>query len=369
LAAQPVIELQSLRGLAATIVLVHHCLRSVYSTPISAFVADRVLDAQAAVVFFFVLSGYVLSASLSKKPHNASEILGFYVRRIFRIYPAILVACLAVIIVLIAVPPPSGKFASVWMQSYHTGGMEPFWLIALSFMSVSMYLHPMLWTMFIELNASAFMPVIATVQRHGTRTLLVLILGLSLLSFTVQDHTKQVSVYLVTFAIGAAVPYLSSTVVRLCSRSRFAESASLVAAVAVLFWFRELVPRDLYGAFDPLIVQVEALASMWIVALTVYRPHGYARLRHPVLVKLGDISYGIYLLHFPILLVAVAAAEHALPPSVNMTALGSGIAVTVYVATVTAAAACYMAVEMPAVVIGARVARSIRRRFAAPLVA
>jgi peptidoglycan/LPS O-acetylase OafA/YrhL len=81
-AKQPVMELQSLRGGAATIVLIHHCLRSVYPTPTTEIVADRALDAQAAVVFFFVLSGYVLSASLSRKALSVPEIVGFYIRRV-----------------------------------------------------------------------------------------------------------------------------------------------------------------------------------------------------------------------------------------------------------------------------------------------
>lgn len=95
------------------IVLIHHCLRAVHPAPITALIADRILDAQAAVVFFFVLSGYVLTASLAKRALDTPEIISFYIRRIFRIYPAILIACLAVVIVMIAVPSPSGKLVDV----------------------------------------------------------------------------------------------------------------------------------------------------------------------------------------------------------------------------------------------------------------
>jgi peptidoglycan/LPS O-acetylase OafA/YrhL len=224
----------------------------------------------------------------------------------------------------------------------------------------------MLWTMFIELNASAFMPVISNAQKQGSHYLhlLVLVFGLSFLSFLVQNHTKQVSVYLVTFAIGAAVPYLSDVVGRLCRRSRLMESISLIGAVIVLLWFRELIPRVHWPSYDPLIVQVEALAAMWIIALAMHRPQGYSMLRCRALTKLGDVSYGLYLLHFPILLVAVAAAERVFPPEVNRTALGFGIAATVYATTLIASVACYSFVEMPAVALGARVAQVARRRLA-----
>ena len=356
-------ELQSLRGFAATIVLIHHCLRAVYPTPISAIVADRILDAQAAVVFFFVLSGYVLSASLSRRSIAIPESIAFYIRRIFRIYPAILIACLAVVIVLVAVPSPSGKLASVWIRSYHPEGVAPLGLIALSFLSVSMYLHPMLWTMFIELSASAFMPVIRSVQEHGTRWFFALVFGLSLLSFLVRNHTKLVSVYLVTFAVGAAVPYLSN-IVAFVHRSRLTGLMSLIGAVLALFWFRELLPRDHWQSYEPLIVQIEALAAMWIVASVVHRPHGYPGLRRRALTWLGDISYGLYLLHFPILLIAVAAAERVFPSDVDRTALAFGIAATVYAVTVIVSAACYVVVELPAVAIGASLAQLMRRRFA-----
>jgi len=359
---QTLTELQSLRGLAASAVLVHHSLRSVHPTDTLSLVADRLVDAQAVVVFFFVLSGYVLSASLSRRELNLTEIASFYIRRLFRIYPAILVACLAIVIVLVAVPHPSGKLASLWIRSYHTDGLAPRGALVLSFLAVSTYLHPMLWTMFVELNASAFMPAIRAAQLRGARGLVVLVVALSLLSVLFPNHTKLVSVYLVTFAIGATVPFLAAAVGRLHRRSRVLEAMSLVAAVMVMLWFRELIPREHMPSHGPLLIQVEALAGAWIIALTVHRPNGYPGLRHPVLVKLGDVSYGIYLLHFPVLLVLVPAAEKLLSPDVNRTALGFGIAAVVYVVTVAVSALCYVAVELPAVAIGRRLAQLVRDR-------
>jgi len=75
-------ELQSVRGIAALIVLIHHC--TFYYTDserVRAF-SELLLNAHAAVVLFYVLSGYVLSLSL-KDNFNREHTLRFYVRRVF----------------------------------------------------------------------------------------------------------------------------------------------------------------------------------------------------------------------------------------------------------------------------------------------
>jgi peptidoglycan/LPS O-acetylase OafA/YrhL len=84
-------ELQSLRGISAVTVMISHCLVDYGPAPLLTRISS-VFNGRAAVVIFFVLSGYVLTRSLQRSQFNRGAVLRFYARRIFRLYPAIWVA-------------------------------------------------------------------------------------------------------------------------------------------------------------------------------------------------------------------------------------------------------------------------------------
>lgn len=99
-------ELESLRGLAALSVAGFHLSQSpvqvggasamLKTLPSAAMDILKILfQGQSAVTFFFVLSGFVLTASLQKTRQPVSQLaLPFVVARIFRIYPAWIFAIL-----------------------------------------------------------------------------------------------------------------------------------------------------------------------------------------------------------------------------------------------------------------------------------
>ena len=60
------VELQSLRGLAATLVVVDHCFSYYKSPHYLQNIRDVVGNGDASVVLFFVLSGFVLFRSQAK---------------------------------------------------------------------------------------------------------------------------------------------------------------------------------------------------------------------------------------------------------------------------------------------------------------
>ena len=94
-------ELDSVRGIAAFTVLIHHCLlaipvifnlyfsHDVYSAP--AFMKFLIFspfhifwNGHAAVILFFILSGFVLS--ISYYDHSRYNYPGYVVKRFFRLY-------------------------------------------------------------------------------------------------------------------------------------------------------------------------------------------------------------------------------------------------------------------------------------------
>lgn len=106
------IELDGLRGYAAIVVVIYHSILGLDGTQLDRILRGawsnlgpyevatkiffKVFDGELAVTLFFILSGAVLFRSLMREDGGLGGIAGkFYVRRFFRIYPALL-ACLIV---------------------------------------------------------------------------------------------------------------------------------------------------------------------------------------------------------------------------------------------------------------------------------
>lgn len=81
--------LDALRGVAALIVALHHASES-YIPGWQAAVPVWLDPGKYGVLVFFLVSGYVIPASLERR----GSLRGFWIGRLFRIYPLLLVACL-----------------------------------------------------------------------------------------------------------------------------------------------------------------------------------------------------------------------------------------------------------------------------------
>ena len=80
-AGRHVAALDVLRGIAAMMVLLGHCTL-VYGLPVQARqVLDIVLNQRAAVLIFFVLSGYVLTYAWLRLREEPRALYRFYLRR------------------------------------------------------------------------------------------------------------------------------------------------------------------------------------------------------------------------------------------------------------------------------------------------
>jgi uncharacterized membrane protein len=76
-------HLDSVRGIAAMLVAFYHSLRPFSEIPRDTGII-AVLNGHTAVLFFFILSGFVLSGSLNSRGEmNLKSLLGYWVRRFF----------------------------------------------------------------------------------------------------------------------------------------------------------------------------------------------------------------------------------------------------------------------------------------------
>ncbi len=225
-------ELQSLRGLAATIVLLHHGAFLFATSWSFRYATEAIFNAHAAVMLFFVLSGYVLGLSLIGTHFTARWISRFYLRRAFRIYPAIIVISLFSGLYLIYVHRSWSTFdASAWYhKSYRSGfpGVEGF---ALSLLAWRNELIPPLWTVRIEILGSLAMPLLAYLIRCGLGV--ALIGATALLMFAAPT---SVWIYLVSFALGGYAAYLSPWL------KPHGSVLALIAAALFMYFMRLINP-------------------------------------------------------------------------------------------------------------------------------
>lgn len=295
-------ELQSIRGLAALVVLLHHCL-FYFAMPLSFYpAAETLLNAHAAVVAFFVLSGYVLTVSLTRTSLSQIDAARFLLRRGFRIYPAVWFSCavsLAFLVVLdheIAVPGQS-----TWAAKYFTaaGGGTANLLLSLS--GYGVYLVPPLWSITVELVGSLLVLVLAIGVRGSAvrMSFAVVLLGAVSLLLPHSGRAAIIATYMVHFAIGASIPYWIGLLEKVAIRdARIFGAVCLVAMAA----FRLLGGWNFTHWYSaPVPALVEGAAAAILIALVVARREAFGWLAARPLVVLGDISYSVYLLHFPVM--------------------------------------------------------------------
>lgn len=330
--------LQSLRGLAALVVLLHHASFVFATSPGFRSALETALNAHAAVVIFFVLSGFVLSRSLGDAPLNRRGVMRFWLRRGFRIYPAAWAACVLAIILMTVLADVPTRNASDWFGAMLSLARLDASNIITNLIVLKTTLVPPLWSVRMELAMSLLMPLIWGLVRRGFAVPLLVVTGTLCLA-----SVHPLLAYVFAFALG-------STLARHDSLSPTPLAA--LAAVLVLLFFRRLNPawhfETDYEAAIPTFV--ESLAGVVVVAFVAQDRVPRWLVAAP-LVALGDISYSLYALHFPIL-----AALSKLPFLGN---LAPDIAALLLMAltlavTLPAAALAYRWIERPGIALGKR---------------
>ncbi len=304
-------ELDGLRGVAILLVLYFHCRR--IDNPSTAWESHyyTFLDTGwVGVDLFFVLSGFLITGFLLSTVKQERYFGRFYTRRALRIFPLyypmlILVSLASLLGWTVAGQPSWIELISYWvyLQNWLVPGalhpIEPlghFWSLAVE---EQFYL---LWPVLILLAASRN----AVGWLCGLTIAISAIARIGLVAAGVQGVYFCTVSHMDALAAGAGLAYLSQIQGSLSRCHRTAIAVGTLSAIAVLVV--GITQKGFYG-HDAVVLKFGLLplallfASLLVLAYTS-RANGFWRrvLRNRWLRVVGTVSYGIYIVHYPMIL-------------------------------------------------------------------
>ena len=340
------LELDSLRGIAAITVVIHHLLLALpafndpversQSTALWPLIFTPLHIAWAggeAVIFFFVLSGFVLSLPFYQR---SVPYAGFLIKRVCRIYIPYAIAVAAALACASTlsrhgIPELSSEFNRIWVTPITLSLVVQHFSLIASFPSRA--IDPVVWSLVYEMRISIGFPILMFfVMRYSWRTNLVgclVLVGIAHVgaTFVTGDYFTTLE-YVPMFVAGALLArHRESLVARyraLSGKAKLSLVAGALLAYTYAWWLFPGVRAIHLSQLNDWITTVGA-AIFLIVAIA--SDSVGAALRKPLVLLFGKASYSIYLLHSIVFLSLVYLLYPTVPiwllwPITLITALG-----------------------------------------------
>ena len=302
--------LNALRFIAASLVVLMHMKSNLGNSVLPRF-PDIGLFSKGliAVSFFFVLSGFLITYLLYVEYEKTKtiSIKGFYLRRVFRIWPLyFLVIAIGIAFYWFIAPMLGFDFhigydksvaialylffgANIINSLYHVGGIlhvtwsiaieEQFYLIwAPVFKKFKKYIPTILWCTLI---------VSATISMLNKINIFNLSLGWQQLINTMQFH------YMCIGGLLAHEVYHNKN--RLLKKVVFTSKKVQYFLLALLLYYIILYKK--HDLAELLFVIPQGLLFGWLILNTSINPNSIINLDNKILNYLGKVSYGIYMYH------------------------------------------------------------------------
>jgi peptidoglycan/LPS O-acetylase OafA/YrhL len=301
------------------------------------------LNGQAAVCLFFLLSGYVLLQSVQRDLGQGSAPLvgiAFVLRRICRLYPPL------AIVVLVT-----------WWLSYFTAkyGVMPVLISdeAIDNLKLgSFHVNGASWTLRVEFLAVPCILLFGLLARHlGTMGTVASVA--SVLAILVAQNGgmifgfAELAHYLLYFAVGG----LAGT--NYGKRLAIKTAPIPFPFLVILF----ILPRQL---FDPEALSTaicESAIGLAMMCRAIYRPPAF--LLRSSSQFLGRISYSFYLWNVPLLMAALAVAHRFPAMAASPIKWGLALSILVGIPSLFIAAASERWIEQPSIVFGRKIGGAI----------
>ncbi len=309
-------DLDGLRAIAVLLVITVHMQDRVW---------DR-LHGALGVVIFFVLSGYLITmlALREEKARGKLDFAAFYIRRTFRIFPLyyFVLATYAVLILGLKVSPGKAQVFVHSLPYYLLYFQEiPFFRGAGQNSSFPFYQS---WSLGIEEKFYLIWPMIAFGALALAKSLRAIVTAVIILVFV---FSPTLFPFIRWYALENYAYILMGALLAVILENRegfeFVQRMGDVGLAVVLSALIALQFSRLQANPRPYARSAYAVVVMLLVGILVIREGRIQRfLSKPLLGFLGELSYGIYLVH----ILCLNVAEKAFPP-------GKGLAVPAYILT------------------------------------
>ena len=311
-------DVQGLRAIAVGLVVFYHADSS------------RLTGGYVGVDVFFVISGFVITGLLLRERMNTkrTSMLGFYARRARRILPAATLVILATVIASywlqgflrgdeVAV---DGRWAAVFLANFHFAQVGNNYLGALG--TPSPLLH--YWSLSVEEQFYLVFPLLfagvaAVAARRRSQLVLPLALGAAVAaSFAysvIYTASNPVNAFFSPFtrawelALGGLVAVSAPALRRIPPAVAAAVTWLGIAAIGYA-----AVVYSGATAYPGSAAAVPVLGAALVIAGGLVAPKWGAELLLGswLFVKVGEISYALYLWHYPLLILAAQQSTHGL---------------------------------------------------------
>tara|TARA_R110001592_G_scaffold20926_25_gene84895 strand:- start:23128 stop:24213 length:1086 start_codon:yes stop_codon:yes gene_type:complete len=306
-------SLNSLRGIAALIVVFNHMFISVafhYFISNEEFQNSPIFhlfNARLAVLFFFILSGFVLS--LSYITGKNIKYKTYIIRRFFRIYVPFIIITLTTILLWFGITNTFYDPDLEWMlwNQELTANIVAHHIFMTN---RAVMLNPPLWTLMIEMKVVIIFPLLAYLLIKRPTVTLVISLMLSyvcaILFVTIDEYdnfyaaSSLISSLLMTlyyiqfFAMGIFIAVKKDIILGGINRIH-----GIIHCLIIIFLL--MIPNGLVKNDFLLLELGYGLFASYIILLAI----NYKHFENILLIKpmkwLGRVSYSLYLIHVPIL--------------------------------------------------------------------
>jgi peptidoglycan/LPS O-acetylase OafA/YrhL len=365
--------LDSLRGIAALAVVFFHLLITIrwgYFSNIRPYIETMPLrflwDGAAAVSFFFVLSGFVLSYGYLRgirkgAQHSQVELGYFYISRLIRlVLPYVGVLCLSTLAYHYCFEPFNEESFFTKESKEHWDGSSakadyPWWKQAVLFIPGTKHFYiPQGWTLTVEAIASLLMPFMILLAMTGVRYLVVFVF-LILIVFDLQRSVFEFK-FIFHFSLGILVAYYFQEIQQYVSS--LTNKAKIFIFIFGLYFYLARFPiveflripvdrKDIWylTGFGSAVLLIFFIGSVRAQKILTVRP----------LLYLGKTSYSLYLSHYIILqvflppLVSFMRDRQLDGNDIHLIAFLSSLMVIMLFSHI-----CYMLFEYPSLLISKR---------------
>lgn len=354
--------LDGLRGIAASMVVVAHSVSALAKPTAAVFALHQsplalISNGGGGVHLFFVLSGYVLARPASAALERAG-MLPFYVRRFLRIHPPYVAGVLL------------SWFLSGWVyeKTINTDAHSHFMIgMRRTHISTSQLLDslwfpgdaylqlPVGWTLEVEAWFSILLPLLILVAAR-LHWLWLVAVSLPLLAIPAESRFDFLRFGL-DFAFGIAIWCEREALARAFGRvPGWARGLLMTAGVALL-------SSPVYFMLDhrePIrSLVLYCTGATLMVMCTLHSPGIQQFLSRPLFSFVGRVSYSVYLIHAPVIILLAHYVDHQLGFFEATIFVVASLLMSYLIAPV-----FYLAVEAPSMRAGYRASAAIRRRLA-----